>query len=267
MESAMQRPAIGACLLLIVTACAACGGGESSANADAGGAAVATATPATEPLLRFIPPESEILDVAVGEYVIREIELIATGPVDWNGISVATTCECLSAEYVGKPTATSAKVRMTVNGLEPEDEIGSVDVEIIGEKDPQKARLASHSSHVAIRRIPFTAPRVIDITPSTDGRFELVVGQAFPLDAKLPESVLDDLSGDRLDTTKIDLILMEDEKSSWPIGKPKSWVLTTRLTFVVTAEDRTQPFETTIPVKFGVPVIEREVKVRWPGLK
>ena len=256
MELTIRRAAIRCCLLWMAAVCAGCAGDEVSSSAKT-----------TDPLLRFAPPESEILDVAVGEYVTREIELIATAPVDWNGISVATTCECLSAEYVGKPTATSAKVRMTVNGLQPEDVDAGVDVEIIGEKDPQKARLASHSCHLAIRRIPFTAPREVDITPSAEGRFELVVGQAFPLDAKLPESVLDDLSGDRLDTTKIDLILMEDEKTSWPIGNPKSWVLTTRLTFVVTAEDRTQPFETTIPVKFGLPVIEREVKVRWPGLK
>lgn len=212
-----------------------------------------------------MPAESEILDVGVGENVTRELELVAHADVDWATLSLFTSCDCLSAEYVGAPEPRRARVRMTVNGIEPEDVTGGV-VGVQDDADGKKT-LAEHLTHVAIRRVPFVAPRVVDVAPAAQPQFDLVVGQAFALDAELPASILVDLSIDAIDGSRIELLDMADEKLMWPVGNPKSWVLQTRLTFAVVAKDLAPPFTTSIPVEWGEPPVKRAIEVRWPGRK
>ncbi len=209
----------------------------------------------------FVPEKSENLDLRVGERQTFLIEVVGEGEIDWKSVRLSTTCECLSAEFIGKANGNRATVRVTLHGLEEEDIDGGVVLE-----GADHVRLAEHLARIAIRRGPFTDPREVDIAPTPEGRFELTVGQSFKLDAKLPDSILVDLSIDALDATKIELLEMEDGKANWPTQAPKSVVLTTRLSFVVVAQDKSLPFETTIPVEFGEPAVKRVVKVRWPGL-
>lgn len=220
-----------------------------------------TPTPAKNDTFEFVPPESEFLDVAVGEAVVREIELHALRDVDWSTPRLYSTCECLSAEYAGAPVGRSVKVRVTVHGTEPETIEGGVGVT---DKDGNKQ--VEHTAEIAIRRVPFTQPRVLELAPAAGVQFELLLGQAFALEAEVPATILDEIDLDRIDRTKLDLVDMIDEpKAPWPLANPKSWLVQTRLVFVVVASDLKAPFETTIPVKFGVPVVERIVTVRWPG--
>ena len=256
----MHRPILAAaCGLLAALGTTVCACGPEAASQ--GTPPPVPAAPAPLPKLRFVPEKSEHLDLAVGERRSFDLELVADGEVDWSALRVSTTCECLSAEFAGKAVAGKAPIRVTLHGLEPEDIDGGVVIE-----GPGHVRIVEHIARIAIRRGPFTDPREVAIAPTSEGRFELTVGQSFPLDAKLPDSILVDLSTDQLDTTKIDLIDMEDGKEHWPKHEPKSVVLTTKLAFVVVAEDKSLPFETTIPVEFGEPAVKRSVKVRWPGL-
>ncbi len=213
------------------------------------------------PKLRFVPEKSEHLDLVVGEQRSFLLELVGEGEVDWSVLRVSTTCECLSAQFEGKAVGGKAAIRVTLHGLEPEDIDGGVVIE-----GPGHVRIVEHIARIAIRRGPFTDPREVEVAPTREGRFDLTVGQSFKLDATLPDSILVDLSTDQIDTTKIDLLDMVDGKEHWPKHDPKSVVLTTRLSFVVVAEDKTLPFETTVPVEFGEPAVKRVVKVRWPGL-
>ncbi len=220
-----------------------------------------TPTPAKNDTFEFVPPKSEFLDVAVGESIVREIELRALRDVDWSVPRLYSTCDCLSAEYAGAPAGGSVKVRITVHGTEPETIEGGV-----GVTDKDGNELVEHTAEIAIRRVPFAHPRVIELSPTAGVQFELVVGQAFALDAEVPATILDEIDLEKIDRTKIDLIEMPDEpKAPWPLANPKSWLVQTRLVFVVVASDLTAPFETTIPVRFGVPVVERVITVRWPG--
>jgi hypothetical protein len=218
-------------------------------------------TPAKNDTFEFVPPESEFTDVAVGESIVREIELRSLREVDWSVPRLYSTCECLSAEYAGAPAGSAVKVRVTVHGTEPETIEGGV-----GITDRNGEKLVEHLATIAIRRVPFTEPRVIELSPSAGTQFELVLGQAFALDADLPPTILDEIDVDKLDRTKIELVDMQDvPKAPWPVVSPKSWLLATRLVFAVVATDLKAPFDTTIPVRFGVPVVERVITVRWPG--
>lgn len=219
------------------------------------------AVPAPHPKLRFVPEKSEHLDLAVGERRSFDLELVADGEVDWSALRVSTTCECMSAEFVGKAVDGKVPIRVTLHGLEPEDIDGGVVIE-----GPGRVRIVEHIARIAIRRGPFVDPPEVAIAPTPEGRFELKVGQAFKLDAELPDSILVDFSIDQIDATKIEFLDMVDGKEYWPSHDPKSVVLTTTLSFVVVAADPSLPFETTLPVEFGEPAVKRVVKVRWPGL-
>lgn len=242
----MHRPILGAACAFV--AAFACNAGEHAPP---------------PPKLRFDPAESEHLDVAVGEEVSFPIALVAEGGFDWSSIRVATTCECLSAVVTGQAKDGRVPVEVTIHGHQPEDIHGGITAQ--DARDPQKAMLAEHVARLAIRRAPFTAPRAVAIAPAAEPRFDLVLGQAFPLGAELPPTILVDVSG--FDETRLQLIDLADESAPLPKLAPKSVLLTTRLTFLVVAEDLASPFEVEIPVEFGEPPVKRRVKARWPGRK
>jgi hypothetical protein len=245
---------LAACGFLLAAA-SACGNCTGTQTAPPGPKAPAAGTTT----LHFDPAKSEHLDVAVGEEQTFEIELGGEAPVSWNEIRLSTTCECLTAEYLGKPTETRAKILVTIQGLEEEDIEGGVTAEEV--KDGKERLLDEHLANLAIRRKPFVMPREVTIEPTAEGRFEIVVGQAFKPDAKLPDTILADVGG--FDAAKIELIDMTDETKR----DLKNSVMLTRLVFVVVAEDRKAPFETKVDLEFGEPAVKRTVKVRWPGLK
>jgi len=251
----VDRPFLVAACGFLLAAASACGNCSGPPPAPRG-----PKTPAAGgTTVRFDPKKSEELDIAVGEEKSFEIELVGEGPVPWNEVRISTTCECLTAEYAGKPTETRAKVRVTIHGIEEEDIEGGVTAEEV--KDGKERTLDEHLVNLAIRRKPFVMPREVAIEPTAEGRFEIVVGQAFKPDATLPDTILVDVGG--FDAAKVELIDMADETKR----DLKNALMLTRLVFVVVAEDRKAPFETKVDVEFGAPPVKATVKVRWPGLK
>lgn len=245
---------LAACGFLLATAsaCGNCTGPQATPPGPKAPAATGTS-------VRFEPAESKYHDVAVGEEITFDVGLVGEAPIPWNDVRLSTTCECLSAEFAGKPSEKRALIRVTIHGIEEEDIAGGVQLEEV--KDGKERLLHEHIVDLAIRRKPFVMPRevVIEVTP--EGRFEILVGQAFRPDAELPGSILVDVGG--WDGTKVEMIDGPEETQR----DLKNTLMTTRLVFIVVAEDRKAPFETKVDLEFGEPPIKRTVKVRWPGLE
>ncbi len=209
---------------------------------------------ATLPTLHFEPRELHHPDVAVGETLVERVALVADAPIDWTPITVATTCECLAAEFVGTPTPTRAEVEVRIFGLKSEELDGGILAE-----GTNHTLLADLTARLSIGRRPFLQPREVFVEKGIEGHFEIVVGQAFPTDAELPPSVLEDLGA--YDEAKIALLEMPDESER----TEQDVILRTVLKFVVVDDARPTPFETTVPISLGVPPVNRSVKVHWPG--
>jgi hypothetical protein len=252
----VDRPFIAAACGFLLAAASACSDSDVSQAAPPGPKAPA----AGGTKVRFEPAKSEHLDVAVGEEVTFDLELVGEAPVPWNDVRLSTTCDCLSVEYLGKPSEKRAKVRVTIHGIEEESIEGGITAEVM--KDGKEQLLHEHLANLAIRRKPFLMPSDVVIEPTAEGRFDLLLGQAFKPDATLPDSLLQDVGG--FDGDKIEPIDMVDLE---PKRDLKNTLLTTRIVFVVIAADRKAPFETKVDVEFGAPPVKRTVKVRWPGLK
>ncbi len=242
---------VGAGGLLAFLAC-----GHADPSQETPRAPEAPATPQSRQL-HFDPAKSDHLDVAVGETLVSKVGLVADGAVDWDDVRILSTCECLSGEFISEAVAGRAEIQLTIFGLEQED----IDGALLAENG-KREQLAEHVARIAIRRLPFVAPRELTLRPTPSADFELVVGQAFKPDSKLPDSILVNFDTATLDATKI---VLADYANEPVEHREKDWILRTKLTFTVTAADRSLPFETTIPVEFGEPPVKRVVKVHWLG--
>jgi hypothetical protein len=227
-----------------------------SPDAPRAAAAVQDAKKPSAPI-HFEPAQQEKLELAVGETLVERVLLLAEAPADLREVTLVASCECLAARFAAPPTATRGEVEVSYFGVKREEIDGVIYAEGAGHKT-----LAEFLRPLSIRRRPFVQPREIAIEKSPEGRFELVVGQAFAPDAKLPESLVSELDPDQLDETKIALLDFDDldrERTDEDV------ILRSCLKFMVVDEARAKPFETTIPIAFGVPPERRNVKVRWPG--
>jgi hypothetical protein len=210
------------------------------------------------PKLRFEPAERDYRDVAVGELRTDRVALVCDEPFDWKTVQLATSCDCLMADFVGTPTPTRAEVEVTVTSGEVEEALGaSVKVE-----DAKHDALVEFGAVISIRRRPFVQPRELFLAKGPSQRFELIVGQAFPHDAMPETPVLDSLDVTTLDGSGIDVLDMSDLEREL---SDDSVILRTRIEFTVLEEARAKPFEATIPLSIGCPPQARAVKVHWPG--
>jgi hypothetical protein len=244
-QAVPARGVAGAALLGLLATC-------SPADREAGGAA----PPPAAGGLRFAPAQRDCLDLAVGEKHAARIALVSDQPVDWKGVVLASSCDCLTADYVGTPEPSRAEIEMTWFGEKVEDVDGSIYAE-----NPRHETLAEFRSRVVVARIPFVQPREVAIERRRDPTFEFVVGQAFPAGAELPGSILADLDIDAIDETRVVLEDFEDETER----HESDVILRTRIRFAVVEEALAKPFETEIPVEFGQPPVKRKVRARWPG--
>ena len=115
---------------------------------------------------------------------------------------------------------------------------------------------------IVIARRPFVQPREVRLEKGSDGRIELVVGQAFALDAALPDEFVRDLDPSALDETKLVLSDFDDTERE---RTDADVILRARIVCNVVEEAMGRPFQTEIPVEFGAPPQKRRVKVFWPG--
>jgi len=246
-------------ILLGSALAAGCGGDSGAAGGGAGGGAAAQGQPAKPAAksIRFEPATRDELKLAVGETLTERVVLLAEAPRDLRDVTLLASCECLAARFVEPPRATRGEVEVTWFGVTRE----SVDGVIFAE-GPKHETLAEFLRPVTIERRAFVQPREVQIEKSAEGRFEIVVGQAFARDAKLPDSLIQELDASKLDETKIVLLDFDDVD---PDHTDEDVILRSRLSFMVAEEARAKPFETEVPIEFGVPPERRNVKVRWPG--
>ncbi len=232
--------------------------------------ALACSSSAPTVKLRFEPPKADQTDVAVGEEVSYRIRLIGESKVDWDAVRIVSSCDCVTAEVAAAPDEATAEIQVTIHGTKAE----RIEAHVEARQKASDAKpatgagpvepLANHAIDLAITRRPFVTPREVELKQAKDARFELVVGQAFAPDAKLPGSILKDLDVAKLDAKKIELVDMVDD----PVARTEDdQIVRTRLVFAVVAVDPKAAFETTIPIEFGEPPVKREVKVRWRGAK
>jgi len=211
---------------------------------------------AAAPAIRFEPAGREYRDVGVGETIRETIAVIAPAPVNWSEFDLVASCDCLAGEFLVRSfTPTRAEVVLSVIGLEVEDVDGELYLE-----GPGKERLATFRAPIVAARIPFVQPREVFVARGPEGRFEIVVGQAFPHGAKRPGEILDDIG--EFDESKLALLDMtapELERTDEDV------VVRTRLEFSVVDDALEERFEAAVQLSFGEPPVRRTVLVHWPG--
>ena len=153
--------------------------------------------------IRFAKEEADLRDVALGE--IREYELALhypeqATPPQWILVS---SCDCLSARFVKKPTKTGAIVKIRVDGIRIEDIDGVISLE-----NDEREVLAEHVVKIRITRKPFVSPRTVNLV-GTGVEFEVTVGYAFENDAEQKSFEIEDLI---YDDSRVELVDWIDDQ-------------------------------------------------------
>ena len=244
--------ASAAALLLAGIGCTGCS--REGAPAQAAGAATAH--------LRFDPEKADHSDLAVFETVVERIALRSDAPVDWPKVMVESSCECLSARFVDTSDPKRAVVELTFNSDKLEDIDGIVRARLVKpreeiEKSGLGELLAEYTAKVVTRRIPFVVPRSIVLEKGGSGRFDVIVGQAFALDAKPPETIFKNVHYDE------DRLSLVDCPDFQPLTTETQRLLRTTVTLELVESARASPFKTKVKLEFGVPSVEKSVDVEW----